>query len=370
MSQLAINVELKRSTFHFMVNCAIPKQGVTALLGPSGSGKSTLLRIIAGLEQPDRGIITSDTNIWYASDKNINRNPQQRRVGLVFQDYALFEHMTVASNIGYGVPRSARQGLVEHWLQRLELKDYARRYPAQLSGGQKQRVALARALAHEPDVLLLDEPFSAADPTLRIYLRQQLKAVVQSLNIPVVMVTHDLDDIHYLADHVGVIVHGELYEFGTLAEVLNNPSTRQAAQALGWQNFLAVQSITSDSVSGKWGSLLLGCEISPDTDWLAIRPEHIRLTRLSAGNDGLEATIVESVINGAVRILYCRLTDGSCLVAHRPWDEPVPAPGEPVHLYMPQGLMRALAESGHAHKPNSITMTPAPTKPQVFKTIA
>lgn len=350
MSQLVINVELQRSTFCFSVNCTIPKRGVTALLGPSGSGKSTLLRIIAGLEQPQRGLVTSDSNIWYASDRNINRHPQQRRVGLVFQDYALFEHMTVAGNIGYGVSRSTRKGLVKHWLQRLELKDYAHRYPGQLSGGQKQRVALARALAHEPDVLLLDEPFSAADPTLRVYLRQQLKAVVQSLNIPVVMVTHDLDDIHYLADHVGVIVRGKLYELGTLTEVLNNPTTRQAAQALGWQNFLSVQSITSNSVSGKWGSLVLDSEISPDTDWLTIRPEHIRLTRPNTGNDSLEATIEDSIVNGAVRILYCSLQDGSRLVVHRPWDEPVPAPGESARLYIPQGLMRALVESGHAHK--------------------
>lgn len=355
MSQLAISAELQRDSFHFAVNCTIPKQGVTALLGPSGSGKSTLLRIIAGLEQPDRGLVTSDNNIWYASERRINRSPQQRRVGLVFQDYALFEHMTVASNIGYGVPRSARQGLVAHWLQRLELQDYAQRYPAQLSGGQKQRVALARALAHEPDVLLLDEPFSAADPTLRVYLRQQLKAVVQSLNIPVVMVTHDLDDIHYLADHVGVIVRGELQEFGALAEVLNNPATRQAAQALGWQNFLAIQSITSSTVAGRWGSLTLDNEISPDSDWLAIRPEHIRLTRINSGHAGLSATIEESIVNGAVRVLNCRLGDDNMLVVHRPWDEPVPAVGETTQLYFPQGLMRALIDSSQGHKPVVVT---------------
>ncbi len=351
MSQLSVNVELQRNAFHFSVNCTIPKKGVTALLGPSGSGKSTLLRIIAGLEKPDRGLLSSDSHIWYDSQKKIMRGPQQRRVGLVFQEYALFGHMTVSANIGYGVHRSIRKALVRHWLQRLELQNYAHDYPAQLSGGQKQRVALARALAHEPDVLLLDEPFSAADPTLRVHLRQQLKAVVQSLNIPVVMVTHDLDDIHYLADHVGVIVRGELYEFGTLTDVFNNPTTRQAAQALGWQNFLAVQSISSDSVSGKWGRLKLDREISPDTDWLTIRPEHIRLTRQNSSSDSLEVSIVESIVNGAVRILYCRLPDGNCLVVHRPWDEPVPAAGETTHLYFPQAFLRALADAGQAHKP-------------------
>lgn len=350
MSQLFIDVELKRGEFQLAVNCTIPKQGVTALLGPSGSGKSTLLRIIAGLEKPSKGYLNSDMNIWYDSSKNINRSPQQRRVGLVFQDYALFEHMTVAQNIGYGVPKSAREGLVRHWLQRLELEEYSQRYPAQLSGGQKQRVALARALAHEPDVLLLDEPFSAADPTLRAYLRQQLKAVVLSLNIPIVMVTHDLDDIHYLADNVGVIVQGELYEFGTLAEVLNNPGTRQAAQALGWQNFLAVRSISATSVSGTWGSLQLNNEISPDTDWLTIRPEHIRLTRPTPTSDTLEAKIEDSIVNGAVRVLYCRLKDGKCIVVHRPWDELVPAPGQLTHLYFPHDHIQTLVESGSGHK--------------------
>ena len=350
MSQLFIDVELQRSSFHFSVKCTIPKRGVTALLGPSGSGKSTLLRIIAGLEKPTSGNVTSDRNIWYDANKNINRSPQQRRVGLVFQDYALFEHMTVAQNIGYGVAKSARDGLVQHWLQRLELEEYSQRYPTQLSGGQKQRVALARALAHEPDVLLLDEPFSAADPTLRAYLRQQLKAVVQLLNIPVVMVTHDLDDIHYLADNVGVIVRGELYEFGTLTEVLNNPGTREAAQALGWQNFLAVRSISTTAVSGTWGSLQLDSEISPDTDWLTIRPEYIRLTRPTATAAALEATLEDSIINGAVRILYCRLQDGKCIIVHCPWDELVPVPGQSIHLYFPHDHIQALVESGCDHK--------------------
>ena len=367
MSQLCIDAELQRAAFHLTVTCTIPKTGVTALLGPSGSGKSTLLRIIAGLDHPTRGSVISDSNIWFDSAKRINRNPQQRRVGLVFQDYALFEHMTVAKNIGYGVPRSARQGLVEHWLQRLELQDYAQRYPAQLSGGQKQRVALARALAHEPDVLLLDEPFSAADPTLRIHLRQQLKAVVQSLNIPIVMVTHDMDDIYFLADHVGVMVHGELYEFGRLESVLNNPATRQAAQALGWQNFLPVRSISSNSVSGSWGSLELEHELSPDTDWLAIRPEHIRLIKPGADYVGLEATITDSIVNGAVRILYCRLQDNREIIVHRPWDELVPAPGQSAQLYFPVAHIQALVESSSHHKSGAIKPV---EQPQASQSIA
>lgn len=350
MTQLYIDVELQRTEFHLSVKCTIPQQGVTALLGPSGSGKSSLLRLIAGLDKPTRGMLTSDDNIWYDSNKRINRDPQQRRVGLVFQDYALFEHMTVADNIGYGVPRSARQGLVEHWLQRLELLDYAKRYPTQISGGQKQRVALARALAHEPDVLLLDEPFSAADPTLRIHLRQQLKAVVQSLNIPIIMVTHDMDDIYFLADHVGVMVHGELYEFGRLDEVLSHPRTRQAAQALGWQNFLPVRSISSNSVSGSWGTLVMEQEPSPDIDWLAIRPEHIRLGKPGDDFVGLEATITDSVVNGAIRVLYCRLKDDREFVIHRPWDELVPAPGNVVQLCCHTSHIQALVESSHLHK--------------------
>jgi molybdate transport system ATP-binding protein len=349
MSQLSIDVELYRSAFHLKMQCTIPKQGVTALLGPSGGGKTTLLRIIAGLAKPNIGTVMSDSHIWYDSARRINRSPQQRRVGLLFQDYALFEHMTVAQNVGYGVSKSARQGLVNHWLKRMELDEFARRYPAELSGGQRQRVALARALAHEPDVLLLDEPFSAADPALRNYLRQQLKEVVQSVNVPVVIVTHDLDDIRFLADYVGVVVKGELYEFGTLNQVLNNPRTRQSAQALGWQNFLAIEPGNRNDIYASWGHLRFEKALSPDISWLSIRPEHIRLSRADVNTIGLDVSIKDSIVNGAFRILYCQLRNGDCLVVHRPWDEPVPAVGETAKVYFPEEYVRGLVDHGAGH---------------------
>jgi molybdate transport system ATP-binding protein len=180
------------------------------LYGPSGAGKSLTLRAVAGLLKPDRGhIVVNERRLFDAAGK-LNLPAQQRKVGYLFQDYALFPHLTVAQNVAFGVQRGMfnprRHGQLPpsaaRWLQSLELEPIAGNYPAQISGGQKQRVALARALAAEPDVLLLDEPFSALDPALKNRMRRELTLLQAQLDLQMLVITHDPADAEALGQHV------------------------------------------------------------------------------------------------------------------------------------------------------------------------
>lgn len=207
------------------------------LLGPSGSGKSTLLRLIAGLTALDSGTI-------YLNGRDVTGlPPQKRRTGFVFQNYSLFQHMTAAQNIAFGleidrVPCPEREARVRELLELIEMADLGDRLPAQLSGGQQQRVAVARALAQKPDVLLLDEPFGALDVKIRSQLRQNLRAIQKRLNVTAILVTHDQDEAFELADRIGVIDGGALLEVGTPDQLYRKPVNRFTATFLGSVNLL------------------------------------------------------------------------------------------------------------------------------------
>ncbi|MGD9000218.1 MAG: ABC transporter ATP-binding protein [Granulosicoccaceae bacterium] len=342
MNELSIRAQLKRGGFRLNVDLQIPGQGVTAIIGPSGSGKSSLLRLIAGLERPQYGCLQAGDTVWVDSDRKVCLPPQQRKAGVVFQDYALFEHMNVAQNIAYGVTRRDRDGAVRHWIQRLQLQGLEQHYPSRLSGGQRQRVALARALAPQPDILLLDEPFSAVDAHLRQTLRTQIKQLIHDLQQPVLIISHDLEDVRHMADNIGVMIDGRIRRFANATEVFEQPCSHEVARVLGWRNFLYVHRLEHSRVSGAWGSIELEEEVPIDTYCLAIRPEHVRLAP-SAG-EGLRARVEQVIELGAVREMECRLQDGSIIVLHRPWNEPLPAAGSEVRLYFPLQHLRALPE--------------------------
>ena len=347
MSAIEVRARLARTDFELNVDFSLPDTGVTVILGPSGSGKSTLLRLIAGLEKPNQGHIHISQAVWVDSQTGICRPPQQRRVGMVFQDYALFNHLTVAGNVGFALPRQGREQRVTQWLSRLHLDTLADRYPHQLSGGQKQRVALARALATEPDVLLLDEPFSALDSHLRRHLRDELLEVVSHLKQPVLMVTHDLEEARHLADTIGVMVNGRLQRLGKTHEVFDDPQSADVARVLGWRNLLPIQTIQGQTVSASWGSLELNSEPDISTAYLGIRAEHIRIVAKNA--EGIHAEVLRVTDLGALRELICQLNDGTQLYLQRPWNEPLLAPGSSVHLQFPLQHIRLLTESDFRH---------------------
>ena len=187
------------------------------IFGPSGAGKSLLLKTIAGLEQPDEGVIELGDTCFFNSQSRINLAPQARKIAYLFQDYALFPHLTVRQNVSFALRTgwfnpSAKQrfAAVDYWLDAFELQHLADQYPAQLSGGQRQRTALARALVLEPRALLLDEPFAALDPDLRSQMRQELDALQRRLAVPMILITHDQQDAIALGEHLVCLRGGKI----------------------------------------------------------------------------------------------------------------------------------------------------------------
>ena len=197
-------------------------------MGPSGAGKSTVLRAIAGLRAPDRGRIALGQDVWFDAARRVDRPPEARSVGLVFQEYALFPHMTVRANVGFG-----GKGGVDELLERLGIAHLAGERPGRLSGGERQRVALARALARDPGVLLLDEPMSALDAHTRAGVRAHLQEVLARLRLPTLVVTHDFRDATALADRIGVILDGRLHQIASAAELVRHPRDAFVASFTG-----------------------------------------------------------------------------------------------------------------------------------------
>ncbi|MFO7181807.1 MAG: sulfate ABC transporter ATP-binding protein, partial [Pseudomonadota bacterium] len=205
---------------------------ITTLLGPSGSGKSTLLRIVAGLEEPDSG------SVWINGQDSTRVSPRQRNVGFVFQNYALFRHMSVFENVAFGMRVRKRapaevKARVEELLELVQLAGYGKRFPSQLSGGQRQRVALARALATNPHVLLLDEPFGALDARVRLELREWLLEFQERSGVTTILVTHDQEEALELSEHIVLLNHGEVEQAGAPHELYDTPATPFVASFLG-----------------------------------------------------------------------------------------------------------------------------------------
>ena len=224
--------------------------GLTALVGPSGSGKSTILRTIAGLYKPQYGAIRCGKDCWYDSQRRINLAPQQRRTGYVFQNYALMPHMGALQNIEIALghlPRAARRQRARELLASVNMNGLATRFPANLSGGQQQRVALARAMAREPSVLLLDEPFSAVDMVTRSKLHAELAQFRSKLDIPFILVTHDLEEAANLADQIVVIHQGRSLQCGTVRQVLTKPVSRLVARLVNIRNILEAAILEHDN---------------------------------------------------------------------------------------------------------------------------
>ena len=204
---MSLQINIKKQLLHFTLDVALTCQpgSLTAIIGPSGAGKSTLMRIISGLEAPDEGVITLDGQTWNNSSRNICIPPQRRGLGLVFQDYTLFPHLTIKKNIAFA---AADMNCVQNLLQRFAISHVGNCKPSAVSGGERQRAAICQALASQPVVLLLDEPFSALDISTRTALRNELKTLIQKLDIPVLHITHDLEEAFQLADKIFVMENG------------------------------------------------------------------------------------------------------------------------------------------------------------------
>ena len=267
-----------------------------ALLGPSGCGKTTLLRIIAGLERPDDGTVTVGDQLLTSPSTFVA--PERRRVGMVFQDWALFPHLSVARNVGFGLPRPERKvsPRIDEALELVGLVGLGDRMPSTLSGGQQQRVALARAIAPRPSVLLLDEPFSNLDASLRAQVRTEIHQLLVGLGITTIFVTHDQDEAFVLGDRVAVLAEGEVVQIGPPAELYRSPATRWLAGFVGDAN------LVDGSAQGRRADTALGTDPAADRrQWpggragpprgAAAPTAHRRQRQRRTDGDGLEARV-------------------------------------------------------------------------------
>lgn len=308
------------------VSFTAPEHCITSLLGPSGSGKSTLLRLVAGLEVPDSGSVR-------IHGEDVTRAPvRERRVGFVFQNYALFRHMTVFDNVAFGltVRRAAKSEIrdrVSELLGLVQLQGYERRTPDQLSGGQRQRVALARALATQPRVLLLDEPFGALDTRVRVELREWLRSLHEQTHVTTLLVTHDQEEALELSEHVVLLAGGRVEQAGTPNELYENPKSGFVASFLGGAKVLEGR-----VNQGRASFAPIGLSTSVDLADGArveafVRPQDVRLQKVESGAEsGPADSAREALVERLVRVgsyvkMSVVLPDGDRLAVQMPRHE-------------------------------------------------
>jgi molybdate ABC transporter permease protein len=265
-----LQVDIERRLENFTLNVAIATdRGAAGLLGPSGSGKSMTLRMIAGVSAPDRGRIVLNGRVLFDSDARISVSPASRKIGMVFQDYALFPHLTVAENVGFGVAhRNADKGRtrIDQLLVSMGIAELADRYPREISGGQRQRVAIARCMAMQPDALLLDEPFAALDPHLRRQTEEQLRETLSDFHGPVVFVTHDMEEAFRFCTDLLVLNEGRVIAHGPKHELFERPRTVAAARLTGCKNIVAATRVDDRQVViPLWNCQLSTCVRVPDS---------------------------------------------------------------------------------------------------------
>jgi molybdate transport system ATP-binding protein len=325
---------------------------ITVLFGPSGCGKSTVLRCLAGLERPEEGTIRFGDEKWFDSARRVCTSPQRRDVGFLFQSYALFPHLTVAENIGYGLtsfPRAARDQRVGDLLDVLGLEGLGRRSVHEISGGQQQRVALARAIARRPRLLLLDEPLSALDTSLRDELRQELRRQIELFGIPTILVTHDRNEALAIAQRIVVMRDGRMQQVGTIEDVLANPANLAVARSMGIENIVPLREWNVHAQPAVQRKDAGAAESSGHEEFVCITGEVVQLRRATKGEQPgaeeyrLTGRLIAAANEGAV--VRATLDCGVRLVAlvpRREFDACGLKPGDAVTASVSTGALRVV----------------------------
>ena len=321
----------------------ITKGQVLSLVGPSGCGKTTVLRLIAGLENPDAGTVE-------IAGKTMNGQhfflpPEIRHVGMMFQDYALFPHMDVLKNIGYGLSRdSARADRLTEVISLTGIEHLKNRMPYQLSGGEQQRVALARAIAPRPEVLLLDEPFSNLDETLRSQVRQETKDILKKSNITTVFVTHSTEEAMEMGQTVAVMNQGLLEQVGSPETIFNSPVTEFVANFMGMADFLEA-TLSKKHLHTEIGSLPAPRGVPNDTTLrVMIRPENISIEPSDTG----QGIIQQRIFRGAFCLFKLELISGKTIHCLAPSTKNL-SEGSRVTIRFKKGYIPLCFEQGPAH---------------------
>ncbi len=316
-----IHIQYGKQAVVHAIDLHVTDGQIGCLLGPSGCGKTTLLRAIAGFEPVSHGTITLNGQVISSPLQHIA--PEQRQVGMVFQDYALFPHLNIADNIGFGMRKASRQAKAQRvaaLLELVNLSGYEQRYPHELSGGQQQRIALARALAPRPRLLLLDEPFGSQDVELREILAREVRDILKQEGTTAILVTHDQHEAFAMADEIGVMQAGRLQQWDTAYQLYHHPVNAFVAGFIGQGALIRGQITTEQRVD-----TAIGCFPLPSTLTLAqgtsvhllIRPEHIQHIT-TANSTSPTACIIAKVFRGAETLYTLRLPDQQTLLALLP----------------------------------------------------
>lgn len=275
---LKVDIRKKLGNFTLNIKFEIEKETLS-LLGPSGCGKSMTLKSIAGIEKPDEGHIILNDRILFDSEKKINLPPQERKVGLLFQSYALFPNMTLYENIKIAIRKDNKNHSdIKEIINSFSLKGLEKNYPHQLSGGQQQRVALARMIINEPEILMLDEPFSALDEHLRWKMEEELIDLIEKQNIPIIFVSHNKNEVYRIADTVAIMKNGNIVEQNTKENIFNNPISIHTANLIGYKNISTLEFIDENNIYAKdWNLNLSFDNYDKNIKYIGINENNINL---------------------------------------------------------------------------------------------
>ena len=315
-----LQVRIKKKLGNFLLDVDFSMDGgIFAILGASGCGKSMTLRCIAGIVKPDKGKIISNGKVFFDSEKKINLTPQQRNIGFLFQNYALFPHMSVKQNIQLGIEKLSKEEkdeITKKYLKKFRLAGFEDRYPWQLSGGQQQRIALARALCLNPDILILDEPFSALDYHLRSNMENELCEILKDFDGNVLFVTHDISEAYRISDDIIVFDNGLSLPKRTKNELFVHPSCMTEAVITGCKNISSCDIINTDTVFAKdWG---FNCKIekgvNENSKHIGIRAHHMKVVEdnsqdIEDGENIFEMTVVKVIENSFTYNIHIKNCD-------------------------------------------------------------
>ncbi len=325
---MSLKVEIRKQYKDFNLEVCFDNDGkALGLLGASGSGKSLTLRCIAGLETPDQGRIILDGRVLFDSEKGINLPVRQRRVGMLFQSYALFPNMSVRDNILIGIRnRSKSKKLLERYAEMLQLSGVLEKYPQQLSGGEQQRTAIARMLGNEPEVMMFDEPFSALDTYLKHQLQLQLLELLQSYKGDLMMVSHNREELYTFCDLIAVVKQGSVIEFGSKTDIFRRPSHLSTARLSGCKNISRARKISEYEVEAMdWKiSLKTSQSITDSINYVGIRAHDIVPLILAQDENCVPVSLLGYLENSHECHLFFQGKEGgnasfSCAIPLKDW---------------------------------------------------
>mgnify|MGYP002797364785 FL=1 len=340
---MAISVEIhkKLNTFNLDIRFRSTSRRI-GILGASGCGKSMTLKSIAGIETPDEGKITVEGRTLFDQKEKVNLKPQKRNVGYLFQNYALFPTMTVEKNIAAGLKGSRQENArrVRQMVEKFQLGGLEKQFPGQLSGGQQQRTALARIMAYEPDVILLDEPFSALDMYLKDQLQRELIEMLEDYQGTVILVSHDRDEVYRFSEELLIIDQGRIVRAGETKQIFQNPIAKEAARLTGCKNFSRAERIDSHTLrAADWGiTLHISREIPEDTVYIGYRAHDFIPVWGGRGENMIRFSLESSAVLPFERNYYIRPETGGA--------EDIGSPGEVLCWFVQRDKTALLDERG------------------------